>query len=149
MFVRATILSLFILCVVAQGGDKELVYRGQLHEKIKEADRIVVRDGGDTCCVSAKETLKQPVYFEVTDREEIKQVFDHLKFEPQMAPNDCMCCGHPGIDWYKGKERVALTAWKHGYGIVSNGIVATLTPESRDWLKAWLLKHNLKEGQIE
>ena len=40
--------------------------------------------------------------------------------------------GHPGIDWYKGRERVALSAWKHGYGIVSNGVVATFTPESWD-----------------
>ena len=61
------IACLSAFCVVAHAGEDQLVYRGQLHEKIKDADRIVVRDGGDTCCVSADETLKQRVCFEVTD----------------------------------------------------------------------------------
>ena len=47
----------------------------------------LVRNGGDICCVSAKETLKQPVYFTVKDPEEIKNLISNLTFLNQVSGN--------------------------------------------------------------
>lgn len=126
------------------------LYRGSLHRSIAEADRIVVRDGGDTCCVSAEETLKQPVLFEVRDQREVASVRDHLRFFPVITQNHCLCCGHPGIDWYRGEERLAITAWKHGFGIMWGGgeNLAHLTWGSRRWLKQWLREHGISETEM-
>lgn len=121
------------------------VYNGQLHRRIKDANKIVVRDGGDVCCVSADATLHQKTLFEITDSNEVAQVYQNLKFEPDLKGNDCLCCGHPGIDWYNGTNRVLLTAWKHGRGLMSCGTIAVFTPESQAWMNAWLQRHGLSE----
>ncbi len=121
------------------------VYTGQLHRRIIDANKIVVRDGGDICCSSADDTLHQKALFEVTDSNEIAQVYQNLKFEPDLKGNECFCCGHPGIDWYNGTNRVLLTAWKHGRGLMSCGTIAVFTPESLAWMSAWLQRHGLSE----
>lgn len=122
-----------------------LVYNGQLHRRIKGTNKIVVRYGGNVCCVSADETLRQKTLFEVTDSNEIAQVYQNLKFEPDLKSNDCLCCGHPGIDWYNGTNRVLLTAWKHGRGLMSCGTIAVFTAESQAWMNAWLQRHGQGE----
>jgi len=122
-----------------------LVYKDQLHRRIKDADRILVREGGDICCVEADDTLRQKTLFEVTDGKEIEQVYNNLKFRPELKGNDCMCCGTPGIDWYQGTNRVLLTAWKHGKGLMSCGTIAVFMPESQAWMEAWLQRHGLND----
>jgi len=72
------------------------------------ADRVVVRDGGFDCCGPVDD---EAILFEVTDPAEIKTVLMHLDFTGRTSP--CECCGFPGIDWYRGKERIALTAMQH------------------------------------
>lgn len=125
-------------------------YQNELHTKIVSADRIVVRDGGQTCCATPVEMLSQPIYFTTTNQVEISNVIAHLNFEPILRYNPCGCCGHPGIDWFKGEKRLAITTWKHGYGVLmEDGFVGELVPESKAWLRAWLLAHGLKEEEIK
>lgn len=51
-----------------------------------------------------------------------------------------MCCGYPGIDWWKGGERVALTSVQHGlalrWGFFSDDY--PFTDESSKALVQWL-----------
>jgi hypothetical protein len=76
---------------------------------IAKADRIVVRDGGFNCC---SDVDSEVVLFEVTDPAEVQEVREHLLATG--TGSQCGCCGFPGIDWYRGETRVALTAVQHG-----------------------------------
>lgn len=116
---------------------------------IAGATRIVVRDGGDICCDTPAETLRQPLYFEIKDPEEIKKVAANIKFENGTYPNDCACCGHPGVDWYIGNQRVAITAVKHGMGLMRRSVIANFTPESKAWMRKWLVGKGLAGEQIK
>jgi hypothetical protein len=131
------------------GEKKDVDPNPSFQKLIAGATRIVVRDGGDICCETPAETLKQPVYFEIKDPEEIKKVAANIKFENGTHPNGCLCCGHPGIDWYVGDRRVAITAVKHGFGLMRGSVIANFTKESAEWMKKWLLANGLTEGQIK
>ena len=64
----------------------------------------------------------------------------------------CMCCGYPGIDWYRKGKRIALTAMQHGHSLRWKGFKSGsdkfgdcyYTDESKakleDWFKAHLPK---------
>ena len=60
-----------------------------------------------------------------------------------------MCCGHPGIDWWKGDELLARTAvqhlkalrWKRFRGD------AQLTQEAENALTAWFAARNIKTAK--
>ncbi len=140
-----------LFLVLSWWGSEPRFYDDSLRGMILSADRIVVRDGGDICCTSAEETLKQRVLFEVRDPREVETVRDHMRFFPVMTRNRCLCCGQPGIDWYRGDERLAITAWKHGSGIMWGGgkNLAYLTWGSRDWLRRWLQKHRVPDDKME
>ena len=119
-------------------------YDGRFHTAIKNADSIVVRAGGFDCCGPVDE---DPVLFEIIDPDEVEAVFRNLEFKTNQAVDACMCCGGPGIDWYKGKKRIALTAcqdsalcWK-GFPGPKKYSDAQLTRESGNWLSAWIKKH--------
>jgi hypothetical protein len=82
---------------------------------IAEADRIVVRDGGFDCCVSEEAIDRQPVIAVLTNAADVAAFTAMIRFEDGPAGGFlCMCCGHPGIDWWKGGERLALTSVQHG-----------------------------------
>lgn len=82
---------------------------------ISEADRIVVRDGGFDCCVPEEKIDRQPVLAVVTNAAEVAAFTAMIQFEDSPSTGAyCMCCGHPGIDWWKGGERLALTSVQHG-----------------------------------
>lgn len=90
--------------------------KAHFFKTVAEADRIVVRDGGFDCCVSEEAIDRQPVIAVVTNAAEVAAFTAMIRFE-DAAPavgGQCMCCGHPGIDWWKGDERVALTSVQHG-----------------------------------
>ena len=67
----------------------------------------------------------------------------------------CLCCGWPGIDWYKGRKRLALTSVQHGHGIRWKEFGTQyfgplrgygdipLTNESAIWLIEWLGSHGI------
>lgn len=111
---------------------------------IARADRIVVRDGGFDCCGPVDEGA---ILFEVADAPEIKAVLADLEFVGRESP--CNCCGFPGIDWYRGDERIALTAAQHGEAIRWGGGDLRLSEQSRERLKHWLVNRGVKEDEIE
>jgi hypothetical protein len=119
-------------------------YDGSFHRTISTADRIVVRDGGFNCCGPVGD---QKVLFEVTDAREIKEVYEHIQFKSPQIPNACMCCGYPGIDWYQGEKRLALTSVQHGRALRWRGFGfprdAQFTEDFAQWLGKWFLRHGV------
>jgi len=134
-------------------------YHGAFHAAIRNADRIVVRDGGFDCCGAVDD---DPVLFEVVDPQSVAEVFTNLQFKRDQIVTACLCCGGPGIDWYRGNRRLALTAcqesalrWRGFPGPLyrsfsgrrSSYSDAKLTEESSRWFKNWLDAHSKKGGQ--
>ena len=72
-----------------------------------------------------------------------------FKFKDLGSNGGCMCCGHPGIDWWKGDELLARTAvqhlkalrWKRFRGD------AQLTQEAENALTAWFAARNIKTAK--
>lgn len=137
---------------------KPFTYRGQFQEAIRKADRLVVRDGGYDCCGKVD---ADTVLFAITNATELLQVATNLQFAPFTTTNSlfdsCMCCGFPGIDWYRGDRRLALTAVQHGKRLRWKGFTtmriawvfkagygdAPLTPAASQWLVDWLASHGV------
>lgn len=132
-------------------------YDGSFHRTIARADRIVVRAGGFDCCGSVKD---DSALFSLTDPSAVAEVAAHIQFEPLTITNSflesCLCCGYPGIDWYRGKKRIALTGMQHGRAIRWKGFTTAhlfglaighgdlpLTTESQRWLKNWFEAHGV------
>ena len=130
---------------------------------IAAADRIVVRADGFDCCGPVDETN---VLFVVTEPDEITAIAEHIQFEAITTTNSlwesCMCCGCPGIDWYKGKKRIVFTAVQHGQAIRWRGFSTMrilgfrvgygdgpLTEESQAWLKEWFKSHGIGKREEE
>ena len=122
-------------------------YDGSFHRRIARADRIVIRDGGFDCCRSVK---GQKALLEITDPEAIGDFNRHLAFKAHQPWTVCMCCGYPGIDWYRGGKRIALTSVQHGRAIRWDGFPgdAALTEPSSAWLVDWFLMHGIA-GQYD
>ena len=113
---------------------------------VAEADRVVIRDGGFGCCTKPE---RDPVLLELKDPKEIAELRGIFRFKDLGSNSSCMCCGHPGIDWWKGDELLARTAvqhlaarrWKRFNGD------AELTPEASDALTAWFSARNIKAAK--
>lgn len=147
---------------VSVAGSEDWTYRGQLHKAIRDADRIVVRDGGFDCCGPADE---DKVLFEITDRKEIVEVYKGLEFEVQQEDQHCLCSGYPRIEWYKAGKPIALTSFHHGLALRWDGfpgvhvpasavdagsvVDARLMTKSSDWMTNWLAKHGVKKPKEE
>ena len=136
-----------IACTEATSSD-QWTDRGEFQNTISAADAIVVRDGGFNCCQSVD---GQKVLFRVTDAHEIKEVAEHIKFQSPQVLDGCMCCGYPGIDWYKDGIRVALTSVQHGIALRWKGFPgdAQFTQESAKWIVTWLAKHGVAGPEKE
>ena len=96
---------------------------------MKSVTRIVIRDGGDICCVSKADTLKQKVFVEITAKEEIADFAEHIVFKKGTSINECFCCGRPGLDLYAGKKRVFFSGIKHGSGLMKEAAYRLVHPE--------------------
>ncbi|HNY11089.1 MAG TPA: hypothetical protein PKK26_05805 [Candidatus Wallbacteria bacterium] len=107
------------------------------HRAIKDADRIVIREGGYDCCGPVN---KQKVLAVITDPIEIKDISKNIKFSVWQSNSKCLCCGYPGIDWYRGGKLLALTAIQHGTAIRWKGFDhdKEFTFVSAGWLGSWL-----------
>ena len=81
---------------------------------IAGADRIVVRDGGFDCCASVEDIDKQGTFAVITDAAEISAFTSMIQFMDGPSGGQCLCCGYPGIDWWRDGKRVALTSVQHG-----------------------------------
>ncbi|MDB4566920.1 hypothetical protein N9Z92_02770 [Akkermansiaceae bacterium] len=131
------------ICLHAYGGDK-VDPNPSFQKLIAGATRVVIRDGD----ASERAALKHKVYFEVKDAAEIKLLAKNMVFIRGAWRNDCDCRGYPGMDWYVGDKLVAITAIKHGYGIIRNRTIARFTKESKIWMTKWLLEHGIKKEQL-
>lgn len=134
--------------------ERPLVSAEHFFSTIRDADRLVVRNGGFGCCASVKDNS---IRFTVTDPTELKSIRQHLQFVPftNALVGACMCCGYPGLDWYKGSKRLALTAVQHGHGIRWREFGTSysgpfrhygdvpLTIDSSIWLIEWLRGHGV------
>lgn len=116
-----------------------------LSDAIESADRIIVRDGGFDCCGPVDD---EAILFEVVNPSEVAEVRAHMDFS-YYGGGRCACCGFPGIDWYQGKERLALTAVQHGKAIRWKGGDECLTEDSREWIVEWLVAHGVNVKEIE
>lgn len=140
---------------------RPLDYSLPFHPAIASADRIVVRADGFNCCRAIDETNR---LFEVTDPREVADVRAHIAFKTVTTTNSlreiCLCCGAPGMDWYRGKKRLALTALQHGQRVRWKGFStirllgvrvgygdAPLTAESSQWLRDWLAAHGAGDSE--
>ncbi|MBK1790056.1 hypothetical protein [Persicirhabdus sediminis] len=112
---------------------------------ISGATRVVIRDGD----ASRRASLEHKVYFEVNDAATIKTLMRNMVFVRGAFRNGCDCNGHPGMDWYVGDKLVAITAIKHGSGIIRNGTIAKFTPASKTWLIKWLKEHGMTDDQLK
>jgi hypothetical protein len=122
-------------------------YQQRFQSMASWADRIVVRDGGFNCCGPVDH---QGILFEVTDATEIAELRKHIELMPGTPGGGCMCCGYPGIDWYRGSQRLALTSLQHGRALRWKGLPgdASLTEESAKALRDWLKRHGISEGRL-
>jgi hypothetical protein len=115
----------------------------RFQEAIAAADRVVIRDGGFGCCTKPE---RDPVLLELKDPKEIAELRGIFRFKDLGSNSSCMCCGHPGIDWWKGDELLARTAVQHLTALRwkrFNGD-AELTPEASEALSAWFAGRSIK-----
>jgi len=79
-----------------------------------------------------------------------QQVAENIRFQPEQTTPSCECIGYPGIDWYCGGERIAVTSAQHCRTIRWKDFPtdAVLTPESRAWLEKWLVEHGVQEEAL-
>ena len=118
----------------------------RFQEAVAEADRVVIRDGGFGCCTKPE---RDPVLLELKDPKEIAELRGIFKFKDLGSNSSCMCCGHPGIDWWKGDELLARTAVQHLTALRwkrFNGD-AELTPEASEALSAWFAARSIKAAK--
>ena len=115
----------------------------RFQEAIAAADRVVIRDGGFGCCTKPE---RDPVLLELKDPKEIAELRGIFRFKDLGSNSSCMCCGHPGIDWWKGDKLLARTAVQHLTALRwkrFNGD-AELTPEASEALSAWFAGRSIK-----
>jgi hypothetical protein len=145
---------LFVLLLALPAGCRKVVVpppwtqQGEFHKAIAEADRIVVRDGGFN---GPQPVERQKILFQITAPTEIREVYEKLQFPAQQETRSCACFGYPGIDWYRGKQRLAMASVQHCRAIRWEGFPsdAALMPESAAWLKQWLIGHGVKEDAMK
>ena len=102
---------------------------------VKDADRVVIRDGGGPC---HSRLDNEPALFEITNKVEIAAFNDMFRFSGRTMP--CACCGYPGIDWWRDGQRIAVSSLHHGYALSMKGFAGNLrlTLSSSRRIQKWL-----------
>ena len=106
---------------------------------VKDADRIVVRDGGGRWSSNPE---KDHVLFEITNKAEIATFNEMFRFcERELL--QCKCSGYPGIDWWRDGQRIAVAGIHHRRKLRVTGISGDLcfTGESGCRVQDWLETH--------
>ena len=124
------------------------VYSGQFHAVIKDADRIVVRDGGYDW---PDAVAALPVLFEINDSKQVNEVRQRIVFERNQYADVCGCHGYPVIEWYQGETRIVLVSLQHGEAIRWGGFSgdAYLTRKSGQWIVQWLIGHGVPKPELQ
>jgi hypothetical protein len=140
----AALISLLFVAAAAAGDYDDWKYDGRLHRLVATADRVVIRDGGLDCCCPVD---GQKVLLEIRGTNAVQE-FARLfvVLTNQVYNQGAAYCGYPGLDWYRGTNRIALTAFHSNLGLIWTGFpaVARLSDESLRWATDWLLKHNIR-----
>jgi len=137
------VLLLISLFICGCQTDSGWIYDGALHEVILESDRIVVRDGGLDCC---KNIDKDTILYDTSDAYDVNLFLTKFNLNNYQRPvENANCCGWPGIDFYKGRKKLATTSLKGCKLIKWEGIPsdAVLTTGSQKWIKAWLIENGV------
>ena len=115
-----------------------LLFNAKFKAAVKDADRIVVRDGGGLC---HSDPDKEPSLFEITNKVEIAAFNEMFKFARREM--SCKCCGYPSIDWWRDGQRIAVAGIHHKRKLRMNGISGDLrfTAESKHRIQEWLETH--------
>ena len=110
---------------------------------IADADRIVIRHGGFDCCTPIELIDQQRILAVITNMTEIADFTAMIQFEDGPGNEQCLCCGYPGIDWYKSGKRVALTSVQHGRALRWRAFFEDypFTKESAQSLGHWFKEH--------
>jgi hypothetical protein len=141
-----------LLAIVALAGGcgrhPAWTYKGDFHNKIAQADRVVVVDAGFDCF---GQDTKAKTLFELSKPDEIRQLAEQLEFQKSQTLGVCPCNGYPRIDWYRGKERLVTVSVQHCKAIRWKGFQAdaTLTPKSGEWLHEWLTAHHVDAAKMK
>jgi hypothetical protein len=119
-------------------------YTGSFHKVVSGADRIVIRNGGYDCHGPVDD---DEVLLTITNAVQLADFTRMIRFETNQTVDACMCCGYPGVDWFQGTNRLALTGVQHGTGLRWKGFPgdAAFTQESSLALAKWLLKHGIPD----
>lgn len=105
---------------------------------VKDADRIVIRDGGGLC---HSKPDKEPSLYEITNRAEIAEFNTMFQFSGISLP--CKCCGYPGVDWWRDGKRIVVSALHHGTALRIEGKSFNwrLATSSGQCIDKWLKEH--------
>ena len=105
---------------------------------VKDADRIVIRDGGGLC---HSKLDMEPSLYEITNKTEIAEFNSMFQFSGTSLP--CMCCGYPGVDWWRDGKRIVVSALHHGRAlrVEGKGYNWRLATSSRQHIDKWLKEH--------
>ena len=145
---KAIYLTICFICIsvcVTHAG-KKIDPNPSFQKLVTGATRVVIRHGG----ASLRASKKGEVYFEINDFKKIKELTKNIQFVRGVWDNEaCDCNGSPGMDWYVADKLVAVTAIKHGDGIVRNGSVANFTALSKAWIMKWFIDHGMKKEQLK
>jgi hypothetical protein len=117
-------------------GDQRQIMR--FKSKIAGADRVVIRKGGGGCC---SDQDKDDVLYVITNKTELAEFGKMFRFSGSSMP--CGCCGYPGVDWWKGGERLVISAIHHGGALSVKGSADNLELSrfSRLALSKWFKEH--------
>jgi hypothetical protein len=168
---RVALLTLLVVCMTGVVTTRDDILAGlrellcsqrplsstaHFHKTIRDADTIVVRDGGFRRSGGEQ---NDRILFTVTNRTELLAVYDGIEFVrlTNAIAGVCLCHGWPGMDWYRDGKLVALTSVQHarairwrefgtsyvgpfrGYGDI------LLTTDSAIWLIKWLRSHGITD----
>ena len=115
-----------------------LLLNAKFKAAVKDADRVVIRDGGGLC---HSDPDKEPSLIEITNRADIAAFNEMFKFARREM--SCKCCGYPGIDWWRDGQRIAVAGIHHRRKLRVTGISGDLcfTGESGSRVQRWLETH--------
>ncbi len=105
---------------------------------VREADKIVIRDGGNLC---SSDPEKEETLYEITNKADIAKFNGLFSFSSRKT--QCKCCGYPGIDWWRDGKRIAISAIHHESALRIDGKISDwrFSLDARQRICRWLDEH--------
>jgi hypothetical protein len=134
------------------GAASKINWTQSLHKKLDGVTRLRVRSGGT--CHRTQENEK--TLSEVTDADQIADFVNGIEINDSESGFQCMCCGNPSFEFYRGDKLVLTLGFHHGRSLrwpdgdwPADGL---LTERSAAFLIKWLDDHGVdgpKKDQAE